>query len=285
MRTFTAALGGLGLLILYLGLTQGREGARSGGVLLKSIDNLVSESGMTNLSGTRLIVLAAASGVLTLVFIAGLSSSLVIATAFALATAWTPFGVARARRNRRRRRFREAWPDAIASLIAGVRAGMSLPETCASLAERGPKDLRPGFSAFTATYHSAGSFRAGLQRLQGHLSDPVADRVVAALVIAHDVGGTELVRVLRTLGNFVREDLRVRKEIEASWSWTVTAARVACAAPWVVLLLMSTRPEAAAAYNSSSGIAVIFTGAIATIIGYRLMLRAARLPEERRLSR
>ena len=91
-------------------------------------------------------------------------------------------------------------------------------------------------------------------------------------------------RVLRTLGNFVREDIRVRKEIEARWSWTVTAARVAAGAPWLVLLLMSTRPEAAIAYNSASGVVVVIAGAAATILGYRLMLRAARLPEDRRLS-
>jgi tight adherence protein B len=115
------------------------------------------------------------------------------------------------------------------------------------------------------------------------MADPVADRVVTALVLAHEVGGTDLVRVLRTLVDFVREDLKVRQEIEARWSWTVTAARVAAAAPWLVLVMMSTRPETAMAYNSPSGVVVILIGAAATGLGYALMLRAARLPTERRL--
>ena len=46
---------------------------------------------------------------------------------------------------------------------------------------------------------------------------------------------------------------------------------------------MSTRPEAAAAYNSSAGVTVVGAGAVLTITGYRLMLRAARLPDHRRL--
>ncbi|MGH2736073.1 MAG: type II secretion system F family protein, partial [Actinomycetota bacterium] len=71
--------------------------------------------------------------------------------------------------------------------------------------------------------------------------------------------------------------------IEARWSWTVTAARVAAGAPWIVLLMMSTRPEAALAYNSPAGAVTIIAGAIATIVGYRLMLRAGHLPEQRRL--
>ncbi|MEA2510448.1 MAG: tight adherence protein, partial [Actinomycetota bacterium] len=121
-------------------------------------------------------------------------------------------------------------------------------------------------------------------RLRDELADPIADRVVAALALTYEVGGTELIRVLRSLSDFVREDLRVRREIEARWSWTVTAARTAAAAPWIVLLLMATRPEAAAAYNSSAGAVVIGAGGVATIVGYRLMLRAARLPDERRLT-
>ena len=195
-----------------------------------------------------------------------------------------PVAFAQSRRARRRRRFREAWPDALATLIASVRAGVSLPESCMSLLARGPAELRRGFEAFTTTYRATGSFDAGLIRLRTELADPIADRVALALGMAHDVGGTDLVRVLRTLGDFVREDLRVRKEIEARWSWTVTAARVAAAAPWIVLLMMASRPEAARAYESPTGAAVIAGGAACIFLGYRLMLRAARLPEERRMA-
>jgi tight adherence protein B len=214
---------------------------------------------------------------------AGLTGSLVVALAAGAAAAWSPVALARSRRMRRRRGFREAWPDAIATLIASVRAGVSLPEACASLLSRGPLQLRPGFEAFSSSYRATGSFQAALTRLRAELADPVADRVALALSMAHEVGGTDLVRVLRTLADFVREDLRVRKEIESRWSWTVSAARVAAAAPWVVLVMMSLRPEAAAAYDSAAGATVIGVGAAATFIGYRLMLRAARLPEDSRV--
>lgn len=283
MRLLLPAVAGFGLLLLYDGLTT--SGARRPLRLLVRLDRLTAEAGMQSLSGARLMGLSATGGLVMLVCIAGLTSSLVIASAFALLAAWSPFAIARARRQSRAARFREAWPDAIASLVAGVRAGVSLPECCASLAERGPVDLRLGFAAFTSTYRASGSFHAGLERLKNELADPVADRVVVAMILAHEVGGSDLVRVLRTLGDFVRENLRVRKEIQARWSWTVTAARVAAAAPWIVLLMMSTRPEAAAAYNSATGAWVVAIGAVVTVFGYKLMLRAARLPEEGRLTR
>ncbi len=274
-------VGALGLLILFDGLTT-RERRRKS-PLLRRLDRLADESGMQSMTGVRLIGASVASGLAVYFVVAALTSSSIESVVISAVAASLPVATARARRKRRLRRFREAWPDAIAILISGIRAGVSLPESCLSLVIRGPRELQPGFAAFTSTYRSSGSFRAGLTRLAAEMADPVADRVVTALVLAHEVGGTDLVRVLRTLGDFVREDLKVRQEIEARWSWTVTAARVAAAAPWLVLVMMSTRPETAMAYNSPSGVVVILIGAAATGLGYALMLRAARLPTERRL--
>ena len=281
MRVLMTAVGALGLLLLFDGLTTPEVRRRP--PLLRRLDLLAHESGMQSMTGMRLIGASVASGLAVYVVVAALTSSLIESVVISVGAASLPIATARARRKRRLRRFREAWPDAIAVLISGIRAGVSLPESCLTLVTRGPRELQPGFAAFTSTYRSSGSFRAGLTRLAAEMADPVADRVVTVLVLAHEVGGTDLVRVLRTLGDFVREDLKVRQEIEARWSWTVTAARVAAAAPWLVLVMMSTRPETATAFSSPSGVLVILMGAAATGLGYALMLRAARLPTERRL--
>lgn len=281
MTFVVASCAALGILLVYDGIAGGHVAPRRR--QRARLNALAAESGLPNLNGARLGGLVALAFAIAFVGAAGITGSPVIALTAAVACGWSPVTFVRARRDRRRRRFREAWPDAIATLVASVRAGVSLPESCVALLTRGPADLRPGFEAFASSYRSSGSFEAGLNRLRERLADPIADRVTVALQLAHEVGGTDLVRVLRTLGDFVRDDLRVRKEIEARWSWTVTAARVAAAAPWVVLVMMSLRPEAAAAYDSPSGVLVIVCGAVATLLGYRLMLRAARLPEDGRL--
>src|SRR5699024_12819047 len=90
--------------------------------------------------------------------------------------------------------------------------------------------------------------------------------IVEALRLTRDVGGTDLGALLRTLAGFLREDARTRSELEARQSWTVNAARLALAAPWVVLALMSTRPQAAQAYDTTTGMVMI------------LLARAVRLP-------
>jgi tight adherence protein B len=272
---------GLGLILIYNGLTAPPKDADARP--LRKLEDLIAEAGLARLSSGRFLVLGVLSVGITFVVVAGITTSVVVAGSAGLVIASVPLSLLKARRDRRRRRFREAWPDAIASLIAAVRSGTSLAEACISLTARGPVELRGGFNAFAATYRASGSFDAALERMRLDLADPIADRVTLALKVANDVGGSDLVRVLRTLAEFIRDDLRVRREIQARWSWTVTAARVAAAAPWLVLIMMSTRSEAAAAFDSPAGLLVIVSGAIATLLGYRLMLRAGRLPEERRL--
>jgi tight adherence protein B len=103
--------------------------------------------------------------------------------------------------------------------------------------------------------------------------------------MSREVGGSDLGRLLRNLSTFLREDARTRSEIEARQSWTVYAARLAVAAPWLVLALLATRPESVAAYARPAGAVVLGVGALACLVAYRLMLRIARVPEERRVLR
>src|SRR5699024_478071 len=131
---------------------------------------------------------------------------------------------------------------------------------------------RVAFASFTAVYQSGERFDAALNRLINTLSDPTADRLIAALQILLEVGGADIGLLLETLSDFLRDDARTRAELEPLQSWTVNGARLAVVAPWVVLLLLATQPQAAAAYQSVSGLFVLFAGMIVSVICYRLML-------------
>jgi tight adherence protein B len=196
---------------------------------------------------------------------------------------YMPIMLLKRRVNQRVKALRTSWPDAVDALVSAVRAGMSLPEALIDLAHRGPEPLRPSFTLFTQEYRATGSFEPSLQALQDACADTVADRVVASLRIAREVGGTDLGSVLRTLSTLLREDARTRGEIEARQSWTVAAARMAVAAPWVTLALLSTRPEGMAAYQTALGALVLLIAAGASVLAYRMMMAIGRLPIEPRL--
>jgi tight adherence protein B len=177
------------------------------------------------------------------------------------------------------------WPHAVDDLASAVRAGLSLPEGLAALGERGPTSLRPAFARFADNYRATGSFGRCLDRLADDLADPVADRLIEALRMTREVGGSDLGRLLRTLSQFLRDDARTRAELEARQSWTVNGARLALFAPWTVLLLLALRGTAVQAYDRPTGVVILVLGGGLSFAAYAGMRRVGRLPEERRVLR
>ena len=187
------------------------------------------------------------------------------------------------RAQRQRREQRAAWPDAVDDLLTAVRAGMPLPDALCEAAIAGPEPLRPGYEAFAASWRRGSSFVEGLAAMQRAFGNADADRVVVSLALASESGGRNVGRVLATQSDFLREDLRMRGEIDARQSWTVNAARVAVAAPWLAVAALSVRGEAAAAYASAAGAAVLLVTAVVGVGAYWAMTRIAALPGPQRL--
>lgn len=213
------------------------------------------------------------------------SGALSVALCFAAMAAYAPLAFVRNRARRRRRTLRDVWPDAVDNITSAVRAGMALPEALAQLAHRGPAELRPAFASFGEDYRATGRFAPSLDALKERLADPVADRLIEALRLAREVGGSDLGGLLRTLSAFLREDARTRAELETRQTWTVNAARLSVAAPWAVLAILATRGGAIEAYDSRVGVLVLVVGGAICAAAYRLMMRIGRLPEERRVLR
>lgn len=280
------AVFGLGLLLVTWSLLAPREpGLRRQRLRRARLRELLAASGHPY-TRPRVVVLAcAAAAVLALLVVAAASASAPIAVAFALFAGYSPIAFLRAQRRRRSVELRELWPDVVDSLASAVRAGLGLAEALSDVGERGPAALRPPFARFAEDYRATGRFGDCLDRLKAALADPTGDRVVEAVRMARDVGGNDLGRLMRTLSEFLREDARTRAEIATRVGWTVNGARLALAAPWIVLGLFALRPSAVAAYNSSTGVAVLLLGGGVSLLAYRLMLRISRLPEEERVLR
>src|SRR5450755_1181294 len=218
-------------------------------------------------------------------FAAAISRAFTIALAFATFAALAPVSLVRYRQRKRRTELRDLWPEAVDNLASAVRAGLSLPEALTQLGVRGPEDLRRPFQRFGEDYRASGRFSDCLDRLKVALADPTGDRIVESLRLARDVGGTDLGRLLRTLSAFLREDARTRAELETRQGWSVNGARMAVAAPWLLLAALSLHPQAVRAYNSTAGALVIAIGGGLSMVAYRVMVRIGRLPVEERVLR
>ncbi len=277
---------GLGLLLVWRsGTRRPAPLPRTGPTWGERTAELLAQAGIDGVTPRQLAAASLGLGAVAFVLVLGTSQVPVIALLFGVFAALLPLLLVRRRRTQRSLELREVWPEAVDNLASGVRAGLSLPEALSQLGVRGPEQLRSAFRRYGEDYRATGRFGESLDALKANLADPVGDRVVEALRMAREVGGTDLGRLLRTLSSFLREDARTRSELETRQGWTVNAARLALAAPWVLLLLLSTQPNAVAAYNTGTGAVVLLVGGGVSFVAYRAMLRIARLPTERRVLR
>jgi tight adherence protein B len=278
---------GIGLFCIWWSFWPRQESSavpRKAGMVSRLSDELV-QAGYDAVTPRGLLGACAIAFVLVFLLCAATTRVIPIAVCFALMAAYTPILLVRMRARRRRAVMRDLWPDVVDNIGSAVRAGLALPEALSQLTIRGPEELRPAFAAFAEDYRATGRFQECLDRLKERLSDPVADRLIESLRIAREVGGSDLGRLLRTLSTFLREDARTRAELETRQGWTINAARLAVAAPWIVLAMLSTRPDSLQAYSQPAGALVLAIGGALSFVAYRVMVRVGRLPEEGRVLR
>lgn len=285
---FLGLVAGLGLLSIWWSMWEQEQTDSKQGVLERVMarlrDDLI-KVGLDTVPPAAVPALSAGLGLVVAAVLWAISGAVVPSLAIGIGASVLPVLVLRSAARRRTTAMREVWPQAVDHVNSAIRAGLSLPEALVQLSRKGPEELRPAFTEFALDYQASGDFANSLDRLKVRLADPVGDRIVEALRITRDVGGTDLGSLLRTLSAFLREDARTRAELEARQSWTVNAARLALVAPWVVLGLMATRPQAAQAYDSTMGLVLIVVGAGVSFIAYRVMLQIARLPQDERVLR
>jgi tight adherence protein B len=284
MAPLMGVLAGTGLFLIWWSFWEKSETATRA-PKANRLEDLLASAGIEKVTGTGLIATCLGLGLFVALAFFAASRSWPISVCFGLFGAWLPMAVVRWRATKRTAVMRQLWPDVVDHLRSAIRAGLSLPEAIIQLGENGPEELRHVFRDFGADYRAGGQFDGSLSKLKDRLADPVADRIVEALRLTREVGGSDLGKLLGTLAEFLREDARTRSELEARQSWTVNAARLAVAAPWIVMLLLATRPEAVQAYNTPMGAGVLLGGLVVSLICYSDMLRIGALPPDERVLR
>ena len=212
-----------------------------------------------------------------------MTRSVVIALAFGAFAAGIAFVTIRAKNNLNEAELIAAWPEVIDHLMSGIQSGLSLTESLSGLSTRGPEVLRPAFTQFKADLYGSGDLTQAIEDLRSLFAHHGSDQIFEALIISKALGGSELLQILRSLGDFLRQDLALRREIEVKHGWIKNSAHLSAAAPWILLLLLSTQPSTAAAYSTPTGAIILLMGLVMTAIAYVWMNRLGRLPQAPRI--
>lgn len=212
-----------------------------------------------------------------------LSKSLAIATTVPLVVA-TMTKIATKRGNSKKlEKLSSVLPEIIDHLISGIQSGLSLSETLSNLSDRGPHESQVFFESFKGSLKAGISFEQSITMLQNEMQLRAADQLFESLIFAKNLGGSELLSMLRQLGDFTRQDLLLRREIAAKQDWIRNSAHLSAAAPWILLLLLAAQPSTASAFNTPQGVLVLGFGVGITAAAYLWMGKLSVLPEPQRI--
>ena len=193
-----------------------------------------------------------------------------------------PIAVLDSARTRRRTVAQSRWPDIIDSIRMALRAGTSLGDAFSAAATQVPREWSVPWGRAVTDLNRGAPVDDVILSLRREFAEPIADRVCDAILIAHELGGTELPRVLEELARAVRDDIRLRREATSRQSWVRHAARLGSAAPWVLVVLLGSRAENRDAFSSPAGTSLLVACAGATVVAYIVMTALGRLPDPAR---
>jgi len=190
----------------------------------------------------------------------------------------------RARRARRRADAREAWPRMIEEmrLLTGS-LGRSIPQALFDVGRRGPEELRPAFAAARREWMISTDFARTIAVLKQGLADPTADAACETLLVAHEVGGSDLDRRLAALVEDRTQDLQGRKDARAKQAGVRFARRFVLLVPLGMALAGLSIGNGRAAYARPLGQLGVALGLAMIAICWIWAGQLLKLPDEQRV--
>ena len=285
-----ALVGAYGVFLLYTALVLGWRGVGLGPGLSprrrsrRRLGEWLAQAGLGEVSPAEFFavvgVLAGLGGAAGLAVFGGPFPALALA-AFAGSA---PVASFRGRRRRRLERAREAWPRMIEEirLLAGS-LGRSVPQALFEVGRRGPEELRPAFAAAHREWLLSVDFARTLAVLKGRLADATADAACETLLVAHEVGGSDLDRRLTALAEDRAADLQGRKDAWAAQAGARFARRFVLLVPFGMAGLGLTIGNGRQAYQTGGGQAAVLVGIALVVACWLWSGRMMRLPEEERV--
>ncbi len=223
------------------------------------------------------------SAAIVTILVLGWTKSMIITGPFSIFSVVITWAYMRKRERREAAQLLQVWPEVTDHLMSAIHSGLSLSEALVGLGTRGPEQVRPYFLAFHQELLASGDFTRTAEKLKARLNSHGSDQILEAVLLAKSLGGSELLQIFRTLGDFLRQDLALRKEIEIKHGWIKNSAHLSSAAPWLLLLLLSSQPGTSQAFAQPGGVVILIMGLLLTSVAYLWMGRLAQLPNPPRV--
>ena len=206
------------------------------------------------------------------------------AAAIAAFAASSPLAIYRRRRQLRRASAQEAWPRMIEEIrVQTASLGRSIPHALFEVGARGPEELRPAFAAAHREWLLTTDLTRTLTVLKTRLADPTADMTCETLLIAHELGGTDLDRRLEALAADRLADVQGRKDARSRQAGARFARVFVLLVPAGMAVAGTSIGNGRDAYRSSTGQLIVMTALALVIACWVWAGHVMRLPDPDRV--
>jgi tight adherence protein B len=206
------------------------------------------------------------------------------AAALGAAAGAAPVASYRVRRHQRRAAAQEAWPRLIEEVrLLTSNVGRSVPQALFEAGRSAPEALRPAFAAAQREWLLSTDFGRTVAVLKAGLADPTADAACETLLVAHEVGGTDLDRRLQALAEDRTLDVQGRKDARARQAGVRFARRFVLLVPLGMAMVGLTVGTGRAAYATPWGQTMVVAGIASVALCWLWAGRLLRLPDEQRV--
>ena len=161
--------------------------------------------------------------------------------------------------------------------------GRSIPQALFEVGRRGPDELRPAFAAAERHWRISTDFALTVAVLKGRLADPTADATLETLLVAHEVGGSNLDQRLAALVEDRVQDVQGRKDARAKQAGVRFARWFVLAVPLGMTLAGLSIGTGREAYQTAAGQLAVAAGLGCVAACWIWAGRLMRLPEEERV--
>ena len=249
---------------------------------MNKIENLLLQAGYQNIQPAQFVLLLLGGLASAIVILAVITNSLLISIAVCVCVAAQLLESFQIRVATENQKANTQWPKYLDSIHSATWAGATLEQALLDSISSAPAKHSWALLEFEKDHNSGIAFSDSLDNLKARLANPIADRFIEITRLASASGGRGYLNALRAQSLQLRLENSTWSEINVKQNWVLGTAKLAVLAPWLILVLLSLRPETAIAFQSESGLAVLALGTFASLLAFRLIKTLGRLPPRQR---
>lgn len=287
-----ALVGALGVYYLYTALAFGWTGtslapsprARRKESASHQIEQWLTQAGLEGIDLNQFGAVVAMLFVLGFLVAFTVFGGAVPALVVGLFAATFPLASYRLRRQKRRVRAQEAWPRMIEEMrVLTGSLGRSIPQALFEIGERAPDEMQSAFAAGRREWLITTDFARTVAVLKRGLGDSTADAALETLLVAQEIGGTDLDHRLQSLAEDRVLDVQGRKDAIAKQAGVKFARWFVLLVPAGMALAGMSVGNGRAAYSTAIGQTIVVFALAVIVICWMWAGYFMRLPQEQRV--